>query len=72
MHAAMNGQAHVLSYLLNIGVDPNLVDSSGNAALHYAVAYGWYFCAKQLLDFGVDVNAANEWRVRSCFSPTSA
>ena len=63
MHAAMNGHAHIMSYLLNLGVDPNLVDTSGNAAIHYAVGYGWYFCTKVLLDAGADGNIANEWQV---------
>ena len=62
-HAVMNGAANVSSFLLRKGVDPNGVDTSGNANLHYACAYGWYHCARLLIDAGADVNAANEWRL---------
>ena len=62
-HAVMNGAASVASFLLRKGLDPNGADTSGNANLHYACAYGWYHCAKLLVDAGADVNAANEWRL---------
>lgn len=64
VHAAMSGHGHVVSYLLSIGSHPNIPDSSGNTALHYAAGYGWYFCVKVLLEGGADANAANEWKVR--------
>jgi len=63
MHAAMNGHAHVVSYLLNLGVDMDHSDTSGNTALHYAVGYGWYYCTKSLLDAGVDPAVVNDWKV---------
>ena len=62
-HAVMNGAASVASFLLRKGVHPDGADTSGNANLHYACAYGWYHCAKLLVDAGADVNAANEWRL---------
>lgn len=62
-HSIINGHAHVLSYLLKSGADPNDTDSSGNSLLHYAVAYGWWFCIKLLLDAGVSINVSNDWKV---------
>ena len=59
----MNGAASVASFLLRKGLDPDGADTSGNANLHYACAYGWYHCAKLLIDAGADVNVANEWRL---------
>ncbi|KNC87483.1 hypothetical protein SARC_00417 [Sphaeroforma arctica JP610] len=48
--AAKNGHAHVLSYLLRVGVDANARDTSDNTAAHYAAAYGWLECLKVLVD----------------------
>ncbi len=62
-HAVMNGSANVASFLLNKGADPNKPDTSGNANLHYACAYGWYHCARLLVDAGAAINAANEWKL---------
>ena len=64
MLAAMSGHAHVASYLLNLGVDVDHSDTSGNTALHYAVGYGWYFCTKVLLDAGADPAVVNDWKVK--------
>jgi len=63
MHAAMSGHAHIMSYLLNLGVTLDHIDSSGNTALHYAVGYGWYYCTKLLLDAGADPSIPNDWKV---------
>ena len=63
MHAAMNGSTSVLSYLLKIGASPNRKDTSGNTPMHYAAAYGWYFCVKMLLENGGDPGPANDWKV---------
>ena len=41
MHAVINGQTAVASFLLHAGVSIDHVDSSGNSSLLYAVAYGW-------------------------------
>ena len=67
IYAVMSGHAHVASYLLSLGADPNVADTSGNTAIHYAAAYGWYFCVKALFDAGADANAPNDWKVRVIF-----
>lgn len=62
-HAIMNGSANVASYLLYLGADPNRVDSSNNSLVHYAAAYGWYFCLKLLLkDAGAKPDEPNIWQ----------
>ncbi|GAB1609603.1 poly [ADP-ribose] polymerase tankyrase-like isoform X2 [Argonauta hians] len=64
IHAVMNGNTHVVSYLLSLGSDPNNTDSSGNSVVHYAAAYGWFFCLKLLLDSGgANPNLPNDWKV---------
>ena len=35
----------------------------GNSNLHYACAYGWWFCMQVLIEAGADANAANEWKL---------
>ncbi len=62
-HAVMNGSAAVASYLLRLGFDAAAADSSGNTDLHYASAYGWYFCARVLVEAGANLTAANEWKL---------
>ncbi|CAF5068500.1 unnamed protein product, partial [Rotaria sp. Silwood1] len=37
-------------------------DSSLNTALHYAIAYGWYFCVRLLIEAGANVNCVNSWQ----------
>jgi hypothetical protein len=39
-----------------------LFDSSSNTALHYAIAYGWYFCVKLLIEGGGNLNCVNSWQ----------
>ena len=63
MHACRDGATNVISYLLNLGANPNRKDTSGNCPLHYAAAYGWYFSVKMLLDNGADPAVANDWTV---------
>uniref|UniRef100_A0A914XND2 Uncharacterized protein n=1 Tax=Plectus sambesii TaxID=2011161 RepID=A0A914XND2_9BILA len=62
-HAVISGQGHVTSYLLRLGADPNMADSSENTPAHYAAAYGWYFCLKLLGEAGASMNAANAWQL---------
>ncbi|KAK3738945.1 hypothetical protein RRG08_006512 [Elysia crispata] len=62
-HAIMNGSANVASYLLYLGADPNRADSSNNTLVHYAAAYGWYFCLKLLIkDAGAKADEPNIWQ----------
>jgi ankyrin repeat protein len=63
IHAAMCGHVRPLSHLLNMGANPNVVDSSGNSCLHYACAYGWYYAMRAILDAGGHVNVANDWKL---------
>ena len=69
IHAVRDGNAQVASYLLNRGADPNTTDSSGNTAMHYAAAYGWYFCMKALLDAGAEPDRPNDWKVTCRLQP---
>ena len=62
-HGVINGAAHVVSFLLSLGADPNGKDSSQNSNLHYACAYGWWFCMKVLLESGANLNSGNEWNL---------
>lgn len=62
-HSIINGNANVASYLVSKGAAFDKPDSSMNTNLHYACAYGWYFCAKLLIDAGASPNAANEWKL---------
>ncbi|XP_012945468.1 poly [ADP-ribose] polymerase tankyrase [Aplysia californica] len=62
-HAIINGSSTVASYLLYLGADPNRLDSSNNSLVHYASAYGWYFCLKLLLkDAGANPDLPNDWQ----------
>ena len=62
-HAIINGHANVTSYLLRLGANPNSTDSSGNTLVHYAAAYGWYYCMKLLIEAGASLNLPNDWKV---------
>jgi ankyrin repeat protein/predicted DNA-binding WGR domain protein len=63
IHASMCGHSRTLSYLLHLGANPNVCDSSSNSCLHYACAYGWFYCIKVLLDAGALVNVVNDWKL---------
>ena len=71
IHAIMNGHAHIASYLLRLGASPTHADSSGNTCLHYAAAYGWYFCLELLLEAKVPVDVLNDWKVRVYLTTTT-
>ncbi|WAR19580.1 TNKS1-like protein [Mya arenaria] len=62
IHAVMNGNTHVASFLLHLGANPNRCDSSGNSVAHYAAAYGWIFCLKLLHQAGADLGKASDWQ----------
>ena len=51
------------SLLTNFSVYINHLPLPGNTAIHYAAAYGWYFCLKLLLDAKADPNIPNDWKV---------
>ena len=60
-HACINGASSVAAFLLRIGANPDRADSSGNTCLHYACAYGWWFCMQALLQAGACLQPRNEW-----------
>lgn len=45
--------------LLDMGVDPTLVDFLGEHALHKATMFHYYNIVKLLLDYGMDINSKN-------------
>ena len=63
IHASMCGSAHILSYLLRQGTNANAFDSSGNTCIHYACAYGFYFCVSILIEAGAECNPFNDWKL---------
>ena len=62
-HAIMNGASKTASFLIHQGAAIDKVDSSGNTLVHYACAYGWYFCLKLLNQAGAVLDLGNEWKV---------
>lgn len=68
VHAATNGHVATLTKLLRWGVSPTEPDTSENAPLHYAAAYGWTACVRLLVEdpkeggAGVDPNVLNSWK----------
>jgi ankyrin repeat protein len=60
--ATINGHIHVVSHLLKHGIHPDLSDSSGNTAVHYAAGYGWTHILKYLIEEGkAKPDLKNEW-----------
>ena len=57
----MNGSTSVASYLMAKGASVSTPDTSENTCLHYACAYGWYYCALLLIEGGAPLNHANVW-----------
>ena len=54
---ASRGNVDTVQMLLSHGADPNLVDSNGNTALHYAAKWGRRQSVEELIKAGADVNA---------------
>merc|ERR1712228_974097 len=50
IYAIMNGHLNVVKYMLSIGCPVYCKDSSDNAAIHYAAAYGWNDILKCLME----------------------
>lgn len=63
IHAIMSGHTHIASYLISLGANVAAADSSNNTVVHYAAAYGWYFCLKLLLEAKADPSMSNDWKV---------
>ncbi|CAJ0576993.1 unnamed protein product, partial [Mesorhabditis spiculigera] len=64
LHAALNGQDHILSYLLKKGADMHKPDSSGNSPAHYAAAYGFLSTLQVLAEVDATcLSAKNDWQL---------
>ena len=56
-------EMHILFLIYFVWVaNAKAFDSSLNTALHYAIAYGWYFCVKLLIEAGANANCVNSWQ----------
>jgi ankyrin repeat protein len=55
---ASRGNVDTVQMLLSHGADPNLVDSNGITALHYAAMWGRRQSVEELIKAGADVNAS--------------
>jgi palmitoyltransferase len=54
--ATISGMDNSVIFLLSLGINPNIQDSKGYTALHYAVRYGHIRIIKKLLQKGADRN----------------
>lgn len=54
MAAVMNGDANLVTYLINKGAKPDIKEDSGKTALIYAVFFGKKDCVKALVTAGAD------------------
>eukprot|EP00943_MAST-04B_sp_MAST-4B-sp1_P006492 g6492.t1 len=50
--AAQNGHIHLVKYLVEKGCECNAQNGTGNTALHMALAYDYYWCARILTTQG--------------------
>ncbi|KAJ3391603.1 hypothetical protein HDU92_008952 [Lobulomyces angularis] len=57
--AAQNGLRQIVSSLLDLGIDVNIVDKEGSTLLHHASAYGFYETVAMLLERGASPNIKN-------------
>ena len=74
MEAAQANKVEIVELLIGWGADPNLADSDGNTALHFAVDYSHYEVVKILLASSIplDVNIRNNMNMtafNTCRSP---
>lgn len=58
--AAQNGHDAIVAYLVQNGAELDAQNGKGNTALHMAIEYDYYTCAKLILDAGADPSIANE------------
>lgn len=66
-YACMNGHTEVVKYLLSQGVDSNSYDSSHNAPIHFAAAFGYIKIVHLLIEYGsTDPSTCNVWRSTPC------
>lgn len=54
-----NSEGEITTMFLEYGADPNIVESNGNTALHFAAQEGRTFDIPILLEHGADVNQQN-------------
>jgi len=74
MEAAQGNKVEIVEILIGWGADPNLADSDGNTALHFAVDYSHFEVVKILIASStpLNVNARNNMNMtpfNTCRSP---
>lgn len=57
--AAQNNSRRMIKLALKHGGDIDAINSKGNTALHYAMAYGYEECSKCLRKYGARVDIRN-------------
>jgi ankyrin repeat protein len=60
LRAAAEGQLPRMQHLLRLGIEIDFSDGDGFAALHHAVLSGFEDCVKELINWGLDVNAMTQ------------
>ncbi|XP_049989266.1 ankyrin repeat domain-containing protein 7-like [Alexandromys fortis] len=61
--ATQRDNLECVAILLMHGADPNIVDDSGYAALHYAICRGNIPVVRKLLEYNVDIKTKTEVRI---------
>lgn len=54
-------------FLLHKGCPAGVKDSSGNALVHYATAYGWKSILDLLQAANAELNVMNDWKISPMF-----